>query len=259
MVPSQNMGHWSGTVLKQLNSTGVFMKQLVVLGIFLFCTLVQAAPVKVGLHDSAPWAYRDAQGHITGVDYEIIKAILQQQGVEAEFELYSYNRLLKLFSEKKLDLASPVAVPYPGAFYSQPYFTVLDVVISKSDSRLTITSLKDLEGKSIVAYQQASQVLGPDFAATMKKAHYLEEADRVQQFELLMNNRVQLMVGDAKVLSYYARKNYAADPISIHPIFTAVDYPAAFWSSDLQTRFNQALLHLTESGELQKIQQKNQF
>ncbi|MBU1620743.1 MAG: transporter substrate-binding domain-containing protein [Gammaproteobacteria bacterium] len=231
------------------------MKYLVVL-LSLLCALVQAAPLKVGLHDSAPWAYRNAQGEITGLDYEIIKTILQREGIEAEFELYSYSRLLKLFSEKKLDMASPVAVPYPGAFYSQPYFTVLDVVVTKSSSPLSINSLKDLEGKTIVAYQQASEVLGPDFAATVKKAHYLEEADRVQQFELLMNDRVQLMIGDAKVLAYYATKHYGAKSIKSHQILPSVDYPAAFWNRGLQAKFNAGLLHLTESGEFDQIHAK---
>ncbi|GAA0677604.1 substrate-binding periplasmic protein [Rheinheimera tangshanensis] len=223
----------------------------------LFFSLVslftQAASIKVGLHDSAPWAYRNAQGEMTGVDYEIVKAILQREGIEAEFELYSYNRLLKLFSEQKLDIASPVAVPYPGAFYSQPYFTVLDVVANKSTTKLNIDSMKDLTGKTIVAYQQASEVLGPDFSAIIKTAHYLEEADREKQFELLMNDRVQLMVGDRKVLSYYANKNYGQGTLQIHEIFPAVEYPAAFWSPELQARFNAGLLHLIESGEFQKI------
>jgi polar amino acid transport system substrate-binding protein len=232
-----------------------FMKQLILL-LCLFCTLGQAAPVKVGLHDSAPWAYRNAQGEITGVDYDIVKAILQREGIEAEFELYSYSRLLKLFSEQKLDIASPVAVPYPGAFYSQPYFTVLDVVINKSNKTIKIKSLEDLAGKTIVAYQQASEVLGPDFSAIIKKAHYLEEADREKQFELLMNDRVQLMVGDAKVLTYYANKNYGTGSIQMHRIFPSVDYPAAFWNLELQAKFNAGLIHLTESGDFQKIHAK---
>jgi polar amino acid transport system substrate-binding protein len=228
------------------------MKSLLLL-LTLLCTLVQAAPIKVGLHDSAPWAYRNAQGEITGVDYEIVKAILENEGIEAEFELYSYSRLLKMFSEKKLDIASPVAVPYPGAFYSQPYFTVLDVVVNKSDKPSKIKSLQDLKGKTIVAYQQATEVLGPDFSAIIKQAHYLEEADRQKQFELLMNDRVQLMVGDEKVLSYYADKNYGKGSIQIHQIFQSVDYPAAFWNPELQAKFNSGLIHLTESGMFQQI------
>ncbi len=227
--------------------------RLFVLLFSLVSLFTQAASIKVGLHDSAPWAYRNAQGEMTGVDYEIVKAILQREGIEAEFELYSYNRLLKLFSEQKLDIASPVAVPYPGAFYSQPYFTVADVVANKSTTKLNIGSMKDLTGKTIVAYQQASEVLGPDFSAIIKTAHYLEEADREKQFELLMNDRVQLMVGDRKVLSYYANKNYGQGSLQIHEIFPTVDYPAAFWDPELQAKFNAGLLHLLESGEFQKI------
>lgn len=227
--------------------------KLFIFVVSLLCFSAQASVVKVGLHDSAPWAYRDAQGEITGIDYEIVKTILQREGIEAEFELYSYSRLLKLFSEQKLDIASPVAVPYPGAFYSQPYFTVLDVVANKSTKAISINSIKDLTGKTIVAYQQASEVLGPDFSAIIKTAHYLEEADRQKQFELLMNDRVQLMVGDVKVLSYYANKNYGQGSLQIHKIFPAVDYPAAFWSATLQAKFNAGLLHLIESGEFQQI------
>ena len=64
------------------------------------------------------------------------------------------------------------------------------------------------------------------------------------------------MVGDAKVLAYYAEKKYGSRSINTHPIFPSVDYPAAFWSSDLQAKFNSGLLHLTDSGELQKIHAK---
>jgi len=214
------------------------------------CNLAQATPIKVGLHDSAPWAYRDSQGQISGIDYDVIQSILRQQGIEAEFELYSYSRLLKLFSEQKLDLASPVAVPYPGAYYSQPYFRIRDVVVSRSQNPQQIHQLSDLKGKSIVAYQQASAVLGPDFAQQMKQAFYLEEADRKKQFELLFNDRVQLIIGDERVLSYYSRTYYGPDLLTIYPIFPPVDYPAAFWSQELQQKFNQGLQQLQADDKL---------
>ncbi len=231
----------------------------------LFClglclsSLAHTSPIKVGLHDSAPWAYRDSQGQITGIDYDIVQNILRQQGIEAEFELYSYSRLLKLFSEHKLDIASPVAVPYPGAYYSQPYFTIQDVVVSRRDSPMPIRQLSDLKGKSIVAYQQASAVLGPDFAQQMKQAYYLEEADRKKQFELLFNNRVQLIVGDERVLSFYSRTYYGPNLLSIYPIFPAVDYPAAFWNAGLQQQFNQGLEQLKTQGKLAEIYAQPRF
>ncbi|WP_419570656.1 substrate-binding periplasmic protein [Rheinheimera sp.] len=222
-------------------------------------SLVQAAPIKVGLHDSAPWAYRDSQGQITGIDYDIVQTILRQQGIEAKFELYSYSRLLKLFSERKLDMASPVAVPYPGAYYSQPYFTIQDVVVSRRQVPLQIRTLADLKGKSIVAYQQASSVLGPDFAQQMKQAFYLEEADRKKQFELLFNDRVQLIIGDERVLTYYSHTYYGPNLLTVYPIFPPVDYPAAFWSAELQQKFNQGLQQLQAEGKLSEYYQAPRF
>lgn len=94
--------------------------RLFVLFFSLVSLFTQAASIKVGLHDSAPWAYRNAQGEMTGVDYEIVKAILQREGIEAEFELYSYNRLLKLFQNK--NWTSPVLLQclIPAHFTASP-------------------------------------------------------------------------------------------------------------------------------------------
>ena len=117
----------------------------------------------MGLHLSAPWSFYNAQGELDGIEYQLVSRIFSRAGYQVEYELHNYSRLIKQFSEKKLDCASPVAVPVEGAHFSQPYLPFQDVAISLRQAGVLLNNLDDLAGKRIVAYQQALQVLGPDF------------------------------------------------------------------------------------------------
>jgi len=172
-----------------------------------------------------------------------------------QYEFHSYSRLLKQFADKKLDCASPVAIPVAGASYTESYLPFQDVAISRQDAGLTVNSLQDLRDKRIAAYQQAQQVLGADFAQAVSTAAYLELAERELQLELLFSDRVQLVVGEQRVLLYLAAKLAPHINLTIHPIFAAKSYPAACWQPEHTAAFNRGLAQLAQSGGLSAILQ----
>ena len=218
--------------------------------------LQAAEPIRIGLHLSAPWSFYNDTGELDGIEYQLVSRIFSRAGFKVEYELHSYSRLLKQFSDKKLDCASPVAVPVEGASYTEPYLPFEDVVISLASSGMEIQSLQQLAGKRIVAYQQAQQVLGAEFSAAVANANYLELADRSVQLELLFSNRVDLVIGERRVLHYLAAKTAPLLTLKTHHLFTGQKYPAACWDPALKDVFNHGLELLQQSGELSAILQQ---
>ncbi|WP_240220151.1 substrate-binding periplasmic protein [Rheinheimera hassiensis] len=233
-----------------------FGQYLIAVSMLLPVHVTQAAqPLRFGLHLSAPWSFYNEQGEPDGFEYRLVSRIFNDAGYKVEYEFYSYNRLLKQFADKKLDCASPVAITYPGASYTQPYLPFQDVAISRKEANLTIDTLQDLSDKRIAAYQQARQVLGADFQHAVSTAGYLELAERELQLELLFSNRVDVVVGERRVLLHLAAKLAPHISLSIYPLFDAHDYPAACWQLEHVTLFNRGLQQLAQSGELAKMLQ----
>lgn len=216
----------------------------------------EATPLRVGLHLSAPWSFYNADGELDGIEYQLLSRIFRRAGLNVEYELHSYSRLLKQFSDKKLDCASPVAVEVAGASYSRDFLPFQDVAVSLQARHLKVDTLAQLSDKRIVAYQQAQQVLGPEFSRAISNASYLELAERELQLELLFSDRVDLVIGERRVLQYLAAMLAPQHLLTTHYLFAEKAYPAACWQPALRDVINQGLLQLQQSGEYQHIIQQ---
>ncbi|ALS98176.1 substrate-binding periplasmic protein [Lacimicrobium alkaliphilum] len=209
-------------------------------------------PVKVGLHYSAPWAYADADGKLQGIDYDIVRHVFEQLGVEVEIELFAYERLIQKFRDKELDYVSPMAFEIKGAHQTRDYLDIQDVAVTRAGDGIVLQKMADLRGKAVVAYQKASEVLGADFKSALQETAYMEMADRERQLDLLINSKVDVVVGDRRVLEYFSHKNYGEGKITVHSIFPPTSYPGAFWDAELTHSFNRVLHKMREAGQLQK-------
>lgn len=236
-----------------------FRRLTCVIALVQLLPLQAAESIRFGLHLSAPWSFYNEKGQLDGIEYQLVSRIFSRAGYQVEYELHSYSRLLKQLADKKLDCASPVALPVAGVSYSQPYLPFEDVVISLQSSAIGLQGLADLAGKRIVAYQQAEHVLGPEFVTAVAKANYLELADRALQLELLFSKRVDLVIGERRVLHYLAAKTAPQHKLATHHLFSEKKYPAACWNSALTAAFDAGLQQMQQSGELADIlQQYNQ-
>jgi polar amino acid transport system substrate-binding protein len=216
----------------------------------------QAETLRIGLHLSAPWSFYNADGELDGIEYQLLSRIFRRAGLNVEYELHSYSRLLKQFSDRKLDCASPVAIDVAGASYSKAYLPFQDVAVSLQQRQLKVDNLAALSDKRIVAYQQAQQVLGPEFSHAISNASYLELAERELQLELLFSDRVDLVIGERRVLWYLAQLLAPQQQLTTHYLFAEKAYPAACWQPALRDVINQGLLQLQQSGEYQRILQR---
>ncbi len=71
------------------------------------------------------------------------------EGIEAEFETLQLQPLAQAFFRTKTGHRQSCCSALSRRIYSQPYFTVADVVANKSTTKLNIGSMKDLTGKPL--------------------------------------------------------------------------------------------------------------
>lgn len=230
------------------------MRTLLLAILFFTCQISAAEKVlKVAVNLGQPWAYYEQNKGVTGIDVELIRYIFNQHGYTTEFHLLAYNRLIKEFNEGKFDIASPAAFSSDTGYFSQPYLPFKDVAVSLEKHHLNIKSVADLNGKSIIAYQQAKSVLGNEFADAVAHASYQEFAQREVQLKLLANDRTDVVIGERRLLTYINKKLYPNQQLAIHPIFTTQSYGAVFKDQNLQQLFDLELAKMKASGKFQEI------
>lgn len=225
----------------------------------LFCNKVFAQNITVGLHYSPPWSYENVNGEIVGIEKDIIEGAFEKQGYNVEFKIYGYSRLIKEMGQRKLDFASPIAVDIPNIVHTNNYLPFHDVAISLKDKHLKVEEVSDLKGKAVVAYQQASYVLGDEYRNVMNSNTklYKEIHGRENQIQLLFRGRTDIVVGEERILTYLSEKLYEPNQISIHPIFKKTNYGGAAWNEALVGDFNKGLESLISSGEYQRMLDKH--
>lgn len=219
-------------------------------------TCMAATAVQIDVHPSPPWSYEGPDKAVVGIEPDLLRAALRSQGYEPTFSIVSYSRLLEDFGAKRVPYASPVAalVSFPGMFRTQPYLPYRDVVISLVKSKFRINAIADLADKRIVAYQAASKVLGPEFARMAgKNPAYRERSARELQIEELFEGRVDVVVGERRILTFLTTKLRGPGLIQVHDIFPADPPGGVSWSPELANAVDRGMQKLRESGEYQRI------
>lgn len=243
--------------------------------IFLVCihgNLAQAnenKTLKTGISFSIPpWVIQDSQ---SGIELEILKKSLAPFGYEISPSFVPFARAYYLFDAGKLDLvinAKKGAVK--TGFFSDPAVRFQNIAISLAEKNFPESiNIKNLYDKAVVAFQNASKLLGPEFKA-MADANpdYQEIAKQHLQIRLLYFRDVDFIVMDKSIFGYYWNEAYKEalttsrhvsvyeKEIRIHNIFPPSDYSFVFKNENIRNEFNQGLETLRENGDYEKIVKK---
>ena len=238
------------------------MKKLtvqIVLIVSLFLTgNIRADIIDVALHNSPPWSDTDSSGQIIGVEIEIIKAAYAAKGHSLKFSISGYSRLLKRIAEKKFDFASPLpeSVDIPGIIRTDTFLPFQDVALTWTESKIKIQSVTDLEGKSVTAYQNATVVLGEQYANAVKRSEYREVAKRETPLNLLSLRRTDVVIGEKHILTAISEKLHGPGKVTVHPIFPIINYGGGVWNEKLRQDFNAGLKIIRENGDYNRILKK---
>jgi len=207
-----------------------------------------------------PFTYHeDGTGDITGYDIEIIQAVAEKLGVEAEFAETQWDAIFAGLDAGRFDLiANQVSINEERLAkydFSEPYTVSPGVVIVAADNT-DITSLADLEGKTTAQSLSSNwYTLAEDNGATVESVE-----GWAQSIALLEQGRIDATLNDKLTyLDYITSKPQAASKLKVA---AETDDPStnAFvvtkGSTTLVDAINDALDELRADGTLAAISKK---
>ncbi|MEZ6072554.1 MAG: transporter substrate-binding domain-containing protein [Pirellulales bacterium] len=215
--------------------------------------------------DTPPFVMDDAT---RGIEIDIVRAALEPRGYTFSVRQMPYGELPTAVTKHGLDAAATVVRADDGTYYSDNYVTFRNAAITKRATGIEINSIADLKGKSILAWQNAYEDLGPEFAALFSpdvkapyRAKYREIADQREQVAMFWKGEADVIVIDDTIMQWFT--NELSDtldtsaPLDRHQIFAAkTPFRISFKSEQVRDDFNAGLKQLRESGAYQKIYEK---
>lgn len=196
-----------------------------------------------------------------GIEYDVVKRAFELSGHVVVPRSIPLARVTKDFESGRVDAAMTVTEVFgPTAFYSQSHIAYHNVAITLAKRDQTITLMADLSDKAVVAFQNASLFLGADYKAAVEhNPRYREEAHQSVQPTLLFLDRIDVVVADRNIFSWFANgadvrgKTDTTQAVRVHPLFAPTEYRVAFRDASLRDDFNHGLKQLRDSGEYDRI------
>lgn len=219
--------------------------------------LLEAAPLTVLVGQHKPPYINTA--NISGYEVELLDEVVTRMGFEPVFIFVPNARIKSLLEQGAGDIASlqPISSDETGLFYSNPYIRYQNIAVSRANDELLISHSSDLGRYSILAFQNARNVLGADYTDMAKiAAEYLETVDQQAQLKMLLQQRVQVVVMDRNIFNHYRLQHDNADEFTVHPIFSNTLYRAAFRDATVQRAFDRALLSVMLDSWYLRLQRK---
>ncbi len=199
------------------------------------------------------------QGSDTGVDADIVRQALAAENYTLKLEYVPFARVAVSMANKTADAAFPIneASGVSGVFYSDSHISYQNVVVALKSRSLKVGSVSDLKNMRVVAFGDARNYLGPDFAAMAKSnKNYYEIADQESQVKMLYKDRADVLVMDINIFKYF-RQNIKDMDVSqdavFYNLFEPTAYKVAFTSKDVCDKFNAGLKALKASGKYDQI------
>ena len=204
--------------------------------------------IVIGTHYSPPWS----NGDCTGAEIDVIKEAFSYSGISIECKYYSYARLVRSFLGKKIVFATPITKldgDTKNVYYSDKFHRYVDVVIGLDKSLVSLNSMSD---KRVVAYQGARNYLGDEYKNISKNSSYLETSDHLSQIEMLLNDRVDYVVGEKNILHHLA-KRFNGKTVYTTNTIKSWDIRSASHNKSLMKKFNFGLSKMKKKGRVKEI------
>ena len=205
----------------------------------------------------SPFTFHDAKtNELTGYDVEVVRAVAEKMGVEAEFSETPFDAIFAGLEAGRTDVvANQVSITDERKAkydFSTPYTVSTGVVVTRADDS-SVTSLADVKGKT------SAQSVTSNFAQTAKAAG--AELEPVEGFTqavtLLKQGRVDVTINDnLAVLDYLKTTGDKGVKISAETQDRTEQALAFSKDSGLTEAADEALEELRADGTLTKISTK---
>jgi len=155
---------------------------------------LQGRPLRVGLHDATPFAFRDAHGHPAGFAIEVLLEAAKAEGRDVEFVDGSWSECLDRLDAGEIDLLLPIRRDpgREGRFdlsREEMLLTWGSVFTRRGDP---LSELQELHGRRIAVVRQDAfrDVLEQLLDGTAIEAEFVELEEVSQLLESLRNGTV---------------------------------------------------------------------
>jgi len=197
-----------------------------------------------------------------GIEYDIVREALAYKGHRLIPKFMPQRRILHEYQRGLVEGIFSVR-PFSDlkGFVSASTISYQNFAVTLDLNKFKISSLADLAGKTIIAFQNAKHFLGPEFVAAMEQtASYMEARDQFSQVKMLFTERAEVAIADKAIIQYFARQvpmeRRAGKNLVFHKIFEPSKYHSAFWDKQIRDDFNEGLRHLRETGRYDEIFRK---
>ena len=229
-------------------------------GLMLLASGVMAEPLRIGFGTHKPPYIFENEAR--GLEYDIVAAAVSAAGFTLEAYYAPMERLHLALRRGELD-GIATTNPQSGiqAYYSQPYIHYHNAAVALAARGYRIGSIAELANYSVSTFQRARFLLGPEFQAMAEaNPRYREEAQQINRNRLLYSGRVDVVVGDSRILRYLnhevAEQVDTSQPLTWYMLLPATPYSVGFRLDEQRERFNQGLAVICNSGEYLRIEQR---
>lgn len=196
---------------------------------------------------------------VKGLSHDLLQSVFNSADINIkEYTMAESDVRQEFRHNDKYDVMAMVDINDDDYFYSDAIIRYSDVVVSRVERNFLIQELSDLKGKSVVAWYGASNALGDEYFAMFSPENrpddYQELEDQRRQLELLISNKVDVIIIDETILHWYINQ---IDPdifsqLKIDYIIArSVPRYIAFKDRDLRDKFNKELKTFKDSGKYQ--------
>lgn len=218
-------------------------------------TAAKHVSIAVG-KNKPPYVIQDGS---SGFELELVKQFMHNEGHTVEFVFIPFGRTSYVLNQGEADIGLTLNHYHDidHSWLSGPYIAYQNFAISLVKNDVKVTSMADLQFHSVVAFQSATTVLGPEYKAmVIGRANYLELPDQENQVMLLLRGSVDIAVMDRNIFHFFKQisPGYLRDePVKYHRLFPKSIYSAGIADDELRAGFNRQLKRALEDGTYQAL------
>lgn len=212
--------------------------------------------VGIGYSDQVNMSRKGSNYHL---DVLLCYRLFTELGYQVKFIVAPYAKLTQLLEQRQIDVATRQSGKLLDTLYYSPvYLQVHNLVFARQDFSGNIKTIKDLKSYQLVGFQNASHVLGQEFAKVSREApSYREVFDHIQAVQLLLKGRTELLVLNKK--TFYRRLAELQQPTSLvrsFDVLPQVQYRLAFAQQPLQQKTEPLLQKYLQQGAISAMEQQ---
>lgn len=220
-------------------------------------------PIIIGLDDSyPPMGFRDDNNNIVGFDVDLAKEASKRLGRPVEFKAIDWSSKEAELKSGRVDILwnglDITEKRKENMLFSDPYMKNKQMIFVPVNSN--VTSLDQLKGK-VLATQSGSTaedyfINHPEFAKQF--ADVKTYGDYIDAFQDLQNGRVDAVVTDELIGTYYMQKHPDAFKETNIEIGDPTDFGIAFNknNTELRDQVQKVMNEMKQDGTMAKISEK---